>query len=160
MRKIAGGVLWSFESFDPYHRWLGISPKHQPADYYRLLGIEQFESDLEVIRDGADRQMAHVRTYQLGKYSALSQQILNELAAARACLRDPARKAAKYSLDFRRQRCEEVAPGQWQYVGTGRVNEWAPAGRYFLQNVDQFVRNAAGHKADPWTGEVSITVTK
>ncbi|MDY0170460.1 MAG: formylglycine-generating enzyme family protein [Thermoguttaceae bacterium] len=82
------------ESFDPYHRWLGIPPKHQPPDYYRLLGIEQFESDREVIRDGADRQMAHVRTYQLGECSALSQKILNELAGARACLLNSERKAA------------------------------------------------------------------
>ncbi|MDY0171080.1 MAG: SUMF1/EgtB/PvdO family nonheme iron enzyme [Thermoguttaceae bacterium] len=82
------------ESFDPYHRWLGIPPKHQPPDYYRLLGIERFESDREVIRDGADRQMAHVRTYQLGECSELSQKILNELAAARACLLTPEKKAA------------------------------------------------------------------
>ncbi len=46
----------STESFDPYHRWLGIPAKHQPPDHYRLLGIEQFEPDAEVIRDAADRQ--------------------------------------------------------------------------------------------------------
>ncbi len=28
---------------DPYHRWLGISAKHQPANYYRLLGLELLE---------------------------------------------------------------------------------------------------------------------
>ncbi|MDY0170461.1 MAG: hypothetical protein RBS80_28225, partial [Thermoguttaceae bacterium] len=82
------------EPFDPYHRWLGIPPKHQPADYYRLLGIERFEEDREVIRDAADRQMAHVRTYQLGECSALSQKILNELAAARVCLLNPEKKTA------------------------------------------------------------------
>ncbi len=26
------------DSFDPYHRWLGISPKDQPPNRYRLLG--------------------------------------------------------------------------------------------------------------------------
>lgn len=36
------------EAFDPYHRWLGIPPKHQPADHYRLLGIDRFEDDPEV----------------------------------------------------------------------------------------------------------------
>ena len=35
--------------FDPYHKWLGISPKDQPPDHYRLLGIDRFESDLEVV---------------------------------------------------------------------------------------------------------------
>jgi hypothetical protein len=79
---------------DPYHRWLGIPPKDRPANHYRLLGVERFESDPEVIRDAAEQRMAHVRTYQLGRYSDLSQRILNELAAAKACLLDPEKKAA------------------------------------------------------------------
>jgi len=70
--------------FDPYHRWLGIPPAEQPANHYRLLGLSPFEGDPEVIRDAAARQIAHVRTYQLGPNSALSQKILNELAAAKA----------------------------------------------------------------------------
>ncbi len=81
------------QTFDPYHRWLGISPKHRPPDHYRLLGVEQFENDPEVIRDAAARQMAHVRSYQLGQNSELSQKILNELGVAKACLLDPAKKA-------------------------------------------------------------------
>jgi hypothetical protein len=80
--------------FDPYHRWLGIPSKDQPANHYRLLGIQQFESDPEVIRDAAEQRIAHVRTYQLGQFLALSQAILNELATAKACLLDPKAKAA------------------------------------------------------------------
>ena len=30
-------------SFDPYHRWLSIPPEEQPPDFYRLLGLRQFE---------------------------------------------------------------------------------------------------------------------
>lgn len=82
------------EDFDPYHRWLGIPPSEQPASHYRLLGISSFEGDPEVIRDAGERQMRHVRTYQLGPNSAASQKILNELAAAKACLLDPDRKLA------------------------------------------------------------------
>lgn len=82
------------EGFDPYHRWLGISPKHRPPNHYRLLGLELGESDPEVIRDAAERQMGHVRQYQLGPHAELSQQILNELAAAKSCLLDPEKKAA------------------------------------------------------------------
>jgi formylglycine-generating enzyme required for sulfatase activity len=78
--------------FDPYHRWLGIRPEEQPADHYRLLGLTRFEDDLEVIRDAAERQMGHVRHYALGPYRDLSQRILNELGAARACLLDPSKK--------------------------------------------------------------------
>jgi hypothetical protein len=87
------------EAFDPYHRWLGISPKHRPPNHYRLLGLEQGESDPEVIRDAAERQMGHVRQYQLGPHAELSQRILNELATAKGCLLDARRKAA-YDADL------------------------------------------------------------
>ena len=80
-------------TLDAYHRWLGIQPKDQPPNHYRLLGVELFESDPEVIRDAAEQRMTHVRKYQLGKNSALSQKILNEIAAARVCLLDPVKKA-------------------------------------------------------------------
>ncbi|HEV3343864.1 MAG TPA: hypothetical protein VG125_26050, partial [Pirellulales bacterium] len=82
------------ESFDPYHKWLGISPKDQPPNHYRLLGIELFESDPDVIEAAADQRMAHVRTYQTGQNSALSQKILNELSAAKLFLLDPKKKSS------------------------------------------------------------------
>jgi formylglycine-generating enzyme required for sulfatase activity len=97
------------ETFNPYHRWLGIPPKHQPPNHYRLLGLELFENDMEVIRDAAERQMAHVRGYQLGQYSELSQKILNELGAAKGCLSDPADKA-----EYDRQLREQTAEGDRQ----------------------------------------------
>ena len=78
------------ESFNAYHVWLGIPPQEQPPNHYRLLGIALFERDLDVIDHAADRQMAHVRTFQSGRNAALSQQLLNELAAARICLLNPA----------------------------------------------------------------------
>jgi hypothetical protein len=65
--------------------------------------------DAEVIRDAASRQMAHVRTYQLGKYQALSQKILNELRAAKACLLDPRRKEA-YDGRLRQRLTETETP--------------------------------------------------
>ena len=74
------------EQFDPYRKWLGIPPKDQPPHHYRLLGIPVFEEDPDVIENAADRQMAHVRTYQHSQYAADSQKILNELAAAKLCL--------------------------------------------------------------------------
>jgi hypothetical protein len=63
------------ESFDAYYKWLGISPKDQPPNHYRLLGIELFDDDPDVIEAAADQRMAHVRTYQTGPNSALSQKI-------------------------------------------------------------------------------------
>lgn len=79
--------------FDPYRIWLGIPVSEQPANLYRLLGLALFESDDDVISNAADRQMAHVRTFQTGKYSEQSQKLLNELSAARVTLLDKKKKA-------------------------------------------------------------------
>ena len=82
------------EPFDPYYCWLGIPPEHQPPHYYRLLGIEPLEPSADVIEAAADRQMAHLRTYQMGVHAELSQDLLNEVAAAKVMLLNPEKKAA------------------------------------------------------------------
>ncbi len=74
------------DDFDPYYLWLGIPPRERPANHYRLLGIALFEDNPTVIESAADRQMAHLRSFQAGKHSALSQRLLNEVAAAKVCL--------------------------------------------------------------------------
>jgi hypothetical protein len=81
---------------DPYYEWLGIPPKHHPPDHYRLLGLELFEDDRNVIATAADRQMTFIKNYQTGPPEAeeLSQRILNELATARICLLTPEKKKA------------------------------------------------------------------
>ena len=54
------------QPFDPYHTWLGIPPEEQPPHHYRLLGIKPFEEKPAVIESAADRQMAHLRSFQSG----------------------------------------------------------------------------------------------
>ena len=81
------------EAFDPYLKWLGIREADRPPNHYQLLGLEAFEGDLEVISNAADRQMSHVRTFQAGRHSAISQRILNELAAARVTLLNADKKS-------------------------------------------------------------------
>jgi K(+)-stimulated pyrophosphate-energized sodium pump len=90
----------SEEPFDPYFKWLGIRPKDQPPHYYRLLGIEIFEDDADVIANAADMQMAHLRKFQSGKHSQESQRLLNEVALAKICLLNPEKKAA-YNAELR-----------------------------------------------------------
>ncbi len=82
------------DAFDPYYKWLGIPPSAQPPDHYRLLGLQLFEENADVIDSGAERQMVFLRNYQIGKHSQFSQKLLNEIAAARICLLNPAKKAA------------------------------------------------------------------
>ena len=95
--------------FDPYHTWLGIPPHEQPPNHYRLLGIPAFSSDPDIIENAADRQMAHLRTFQAGVHSDLSQKLLNEVAAARVCLFN-AQKKADYDQKLGKQMLPPVAP--------------------------------------------------
>ncbi len=88
------------DQFDPYYQWLGISPKHQPPNHYRLLGLELFESNADVISTAADQRMAHVRSFQTGRRSTQSQKILNELSTARRCLLNAAAKG-EYDTQLR-----------------------------------------------------------
>ena len=64
-------------AFDPYLKWLGIHPKDQPPNHYRLLGVELFESDPDVISNSADSRMMLVKTFQSGGNAEMSQRILN-----------------------------------------------------------------------------------
>ena len=74
------------ENFDPYYKWLGIAPAEQPPNHYRLLGLNLFEADLDVIENASDRQMTHLRSFQTGPRMRECQQLLNEVAAARVLL--------------------------------------------------------------------------
>jgi hypothetical protein len=82
------------QTFDVYHKWLGIPPAEQPPNHYRLLGIAKFEGDADVIETAAEQRMTLVRSRQTGKYAAESQKLLNEIAAARVELLQPDRKQA------------------------------------------------------------------
>ena len=97
------------DDFDPYYTWLGIPPEEQPATHYRLLGIRPFESNLDVISNAADQRMAFLRTFQVGKRSALSQRLLNEMAAAKVCLLDADRRKA-YDDKLKATQPQPVAP--------------------------------------------------
>ncbi len=79
--------------FDPYYTWLGIPAKDQPPTHYRLLAIEKFESNPDVIANAADRLMVYLRTFQTGQRSDHSQRLLNEVAKAKTVLLDGSRKA-------------------------------------------------------------------
>lgn len=82
------------EQFDPYRKWLGIPSQDQAPNHYQLLGIPIGENDPDVIENAANRQMAHVRTFQAGKHSKVSQQILNELSSAKRVLLTADKKSA------------------------------------------------------------------
>lgn len=82
------------DEFNAYHLWLGIPPTEQPPHYYRLLGIEPFESNQEVIARAADRQAMKLKSVQAGPHMQLSQKLLNEVSVAKVCLLDAKKKGA------------------------------------------------------------------
>jgi hypothetical protein len=72
---------------------LEISPDEFPPDHYRLLQLDRYESSAETIVLAADRAMARVRAQRPGEYVTQWQALLDELATAKACLSDAARKS-------------------------------------------------------------------
>ena len=111
--------------FDPYHVWLGIPPQEQPPNHYRLLGVALFEVQAEVIDTAADRQMAHLRTFQSGKHAELSQRLLNEVAAARLCLLNSAKRADYDERLRRRMQPRWAQPVMAQVAATADSQQWA-----------------------------------
>ena len=97
------------ERFDPYYTWLGIPPAEQPPNSYRLLGLQLFEANRPVIENAADRQMKHLRSFQIGARAADSQRLLNEVSAARIQLLDATRKAS-YDEQLRHTFASPTAP--------------------------------------------------
>lgn len=81
------------DPFDPYYFWLGIPPKDQPPNHYRLLGLDLFESNATAIDNAAERQMIHLRQISTGPRGKIAQELLNQVARARITLLDPAKKA-------------------------------------------------------------------
>ncbi|HEV3005256.1 MAG TPA: hypothetical protein VGX78_12390, partial [Pirellulales bacterium] len=81
-------------AFDPYHKWLGIAPAQRPPTHYQLLGIAPDERDREVIEVAGLRQSGFVRAFQVGAFADEATRLLNEIAVAQICLRDPAKRAA------------------------------------------------------------------
>jgi hypothetical protein len=96
------------DDFDPYYTWLGIPPEEQPADLYRLLGVRRYESNADVLTNAMDQRMHYLRSLQVGKRSALSQKILNEVSSAGVVLLDPV-KRAEYDQQLRAKEAKAAA---------------------------------------------------
>jgi len=126
--------------FDPYHQWLGIQPKDQPPNRYRLLGIEPLEDDPAVIGNAADQRMAHLRSFQSGRHSRDSQRLLNEVAAAKICLLSGERKA-EYDQDLRLKMQADSAK-------MGRPDAVVPAVPPLVQPIDFGKRGLSVRSSD------------
>jgi len=94
---------------DPYYFYLGIPPKYQPPDHYRLLGIEPLETDVGIIEMAADRQMNHLSHHESGDHVDEVAKLLSEVSKARLCLLNPERKAAYDAMLRSRNQANSIA---------------------------------------------------
>jgi hypothetical protein len=103
------------EKFDPYYKWLGIPPKDQPPNFYRLLGIELYEPDLEVIAIAAEQRIRHVQSFQSGEYALISQKLQKKILSVRDYLLDSAKKEEydkSLKLQLRYQKAQSLPVAQ------------------------------------------------
>jgi len=110
--------------FDSYFKWLGIPPDEQPPNHYRLLGIPELTSDLDVIENCAEQRIRHVRSFQIGDRAEHAHQLLNEIAAAKACLLNVDSKAV-YDSQLRVEYEPTIMPAD--FVKLEVVDEVPPA---------------------------------
>jgi sulfatase modifying factor 1 len=95
--------------FDPYHIWLGIPETARPVSKYRLLAIDDFEDNRDVISAAAEQRTIYLRTMQAGEHAVLVAELLNEVSQARVTLLNEEQKAA-YDEELRKQQTPEPVP--------------------------------------------------
>ncbi|TWT96072.1 FHA domain-containing protein FhaA [Botrimarina colliarenosi] len=86
---------------DAYHKLLGIPPNERPPNHYRLLAIELFETNREVISNAARGRCQFLRSVSLMS-PEVSEPLLNEIMQAKCCLLDPVQRA-QYDRELRAQ---------------------------------------------------------
>lgn len=79
--------------FDAYFVLLGIPPEQQPPSYYRLLDVQDFEEDIDIIDRGYERRMAYLHMIKSGDHLDAAEDLKGELARARLCLLSPEKKS-------------------------------------------------------------------
>ncbi|MFV1964717.1 MAG: hypothetical protein ACC628_04795, partial [Pirellulaceae bacterium] len=78
--------------FDAYKTWLGIPPEEQPPDYYRLLGLTQYEDSRQRIVKASQLRLSHVSRFKNSERGRVAQKLASELSKATSCLLNPNRK--------------------------------------------------------------------
>lgn len=79
--------------FDPYRVWLSIRAQRRPPTHYDLLGVDEEETDADVIKNALLMRMGHVRKFQTGPQAEDCVRVLRELSAAAEILLDPVRRS-------------------------------------------------------------------
>ncbi|MFI4875405.1 MAG: hypothetical protein ACIALR_08715 [Blastopirellula sp. JB062] len=127
---------------NPYYRWLGLSVYGRP-DYYALLGLRTYESDPQIISAQGEQTFLRVQTQHGGAEEPSRQQILQEIAAARACLQNPAQKSVydqqlqQYYAQFSAPQSGAAVPVAAPVQAQQPVYGAAPTGQPIAQPIAQ-----------------------
>jgi WD40 repeat protein len=137
--------------FDPYYQWLGIPIREQPASHYRLLGIPEFDGNVDIIKAAAERQTIYLRTMQAGEHAVLVADLLNEVSQARVTLLNVDEKVS-YDEGLRKQQTkEQMVSFDPYHKWLGIPSEQQPPNLYCLLGLPTFesdsdVINAAAER--------------
>lgn len=82
------------QPFDPYTKWLGLSEQERPPNHYQLLGLNEFESNVEIIRSAGEKRTRFLQDVSTGERVAEAQRLLNQVASAVLCLTSSEKKNA------------------------------------------------------------------
>jgi len=78
------------------HEWLAIPLEEQPADYYRLIGVNCFEADMNIVIGAAEQRLRFLSQFDAPEQIAVASEIRELIEAARNHLLSP---SAKQSYD-------------------------------------------------------------
>ncbi|HEY2760954.1 MAG TPA: protein kinase, partial [Pirellulales bacterium] len=106
--------------FNPLEQWLGISAVEQPATYYRLLGLADFERDPAAISRAAKARISQLKGIDPGVQQATMQTLIKTVAAVGAHLLDAEKKTA-YDVDLQTKQFNNK-PGNPGSAAQGRDN--------------------------------------
>ncbi len=84
-----------------YQEWLEIPADRLPPNHYALLGLDDFESDVERIESAAKSRSAYLHQVAAGPERKLIQDVLNQVAVARRTLLNDSSRS-EYDQQLRR----------------------------------------------------------
>lgn len=126
---------------DPYYEWLGIAAEEQPPDHYRLLGINVFESNPQVIESAVNQRMAYLQQLSGDQDSVDdAQRIMGEIARARLIILNKEKKTA-YDKSIRNKRNQQSVtppPTPQQRVAPSTESRELSVKRAVSQNAGHF----------------------
>jgi hypothetical protein len=140
--------------FDPYEKWLGISKKQRPVDYFQLLGLDPKENDASVIRAAAKQRINVLSRHKEGTHAQTCQRLLKEIQKAQITLLTPDKRKV-YESELRRQSkaktspesdVEEVEPVEEEMNETERRS----SNKGSMQKKSKFAKKSAPSYATPW----------